>query len=103
MTDLVMKPEKAPVVQGRGLYRVYMNRQPLDLLFRAKNAGEADKMLQYLFMTQTKGKTLTVPDGLLYGKEEDNAEETNETDGQAPQPAEIDETGHQADADKRGT
>ena len=73
MTDLVMKPEKAPVVQGRGLYRVYMNRQPLDLLFRAKNAGEADKMLQYLLREQTRGKTLMVPEELLTGKEEDNA------------------------------
>lgn len=103
MTDLVMKPDKAPVVKGRGLYRVYMNRQPLDLWFRAKTAGEADKMLWYLFMTQTNGKTLTVPEELLYGKEGDNAEATKETGGQAPQPAEIDETGHQADADKRGT
>ena len=72
MTELVMKPEKAPVVRGLGLYRVYMNRKPIDLLFRARNAGEADAMLQYLFAEQTRGKTLTVPPELLNTKERNN-------------------------------
>ena len=81
MTDLVMKPDKAPVVQGRGLYRVYMNKRPLDLRFRAKNAAEADAMLQYLLVTQTAGKTLMVPEEYLTGTgESDIAADGREKD-----------------------
>ena len=59
MTELVMKPEPdSGVVNRKGLYRVHMNRKPIGLLFRAKNAAEADGMLQYLFENQTRGKTI---------------------------------------------
>ena len=85
--QIVFKPEKAPVVQGRGLYRAYMNRKPLDLRFRAKTAGEADSMLQYLFEEQTKGKTLIVlPETIKEAKDAKTAEsettaEAAESDG----------------------
>ena len=59
MTEIVFKPEPgAKIVAGRGLYRAHQNRKPLDLLFRARNAGEADAMLQYLFENQTAGKII---------------------------------------------
>lgn len=58
MTEIVFRPEKAPVVNRKGLYRAYMNRKPLDLLFRARTAADADTMLQYLFENQTKGRTI---------------------------------------------
>lgn len=79
MTEIVFKPEpEAKVVSGRGLYRAYQNRKPLDLLCRARNAGEADRMLQYLFENQTAGKTLDFDlQGLIECKEE-NKEENNE-------------------------
>lgn len=83
MTEIVFKPEKAPVVQGRGLYRAFMNRKPLDLLFRAKNAGEADAMLQYLFASQTRGKTLMVPPETMNAQEdEDDATEEKDEEKQ---------------------
>ena len=78
MTELVMKPEKAPVVRGLGLYRVYMNRKPIDLMFRARNAGEADTMLQYLLTEQTRGKTLTISPELLNAKECSNDSDKEE-------------------------
>lgn len=97
-----MKPEKAPVVQGQGLYRVYMNRKPIDLLFRARNAGEADLMMQFLFSEQTKGKTLSVPQDLLdqyrNGGTNDKTEEPKaEEAGQASAQGGC-EAGHPADA-----
>lgn len=59
MTTIVFKPEaNSGTLKGRGLYRAYMNQRPLDLLVRAKNATEADAMLQYLFRKETAGKTL---------------------------------------------
>lgn len=59
MTEIVFKPEPGSgAVGGKGLYRAFQNRKPLDLLCRARNAGEADRMLQYLFEKQTGGKTL---------------------------------------------
>lgn len=58
MTELVCKPEKASVVKGRGLYEVYMNRKPLGLHIRAKNAGEADEMLRFVFTHELTDKNL---------------------------------------------
>lgn len=58
MTDMVCRPEKAPIVKGKGLYMVYMNRKPLGLHIRAKTAAEADEMLQVVFRHELPGKTL---------------------------------------------
>ena len=58
MTEIVMKPVKARVVKGRGLYEAHMDRKPLGLLVRARNAGEADGMLRFVFRRELKGKTL---------------------------------------------
>lgn len=77
MTEIVFKPEPgAKIVSGKGLYRAHQNRKPLDLLFRARNAGEADAMLQYLFEHQTVGKTIDYDlKGLVECKEETDGKE----------------------------
>lgn len=77
MTEIVFKPEPgAKIVSGKGLYRAHQNRKPLDLLFRARNAGEADAMLQYLFEHQTSGKTIDYDlKGLVECKEETDGKE----------------------------
>lgn len=78
MTEIVFKPEPgAKIVAGKGLYRAHQNRKPLDLLFRARNAGEADAMLQYLFEHQTAGKTIDYDlKGMLECKEETNGNDS---------------------------
>lgn len=70
MTELVCKPEKAPVVKKRGLYEVYMNRKPLGLHIRARNAGEADEMLRFVFTHELTDKNLDF--NLEDFKEDDN-------------------------------
>ena len=84
MTEIVFKPEPgAKIVAGKGLYRAHQNRKPLDLLFRARNAGEADAMLQYLFENQTAGKIIDYDlKGMLECKEEMNEDGKNEHDEQ---------------------
>lgn len=58
MTELVCKPLREPVVKGRGVYAVYMNRTDLGLRVRARNAAEADLMIQTCFRHELPGKTL---------------------------------------------
>ena len=84
MTEIVFKPEPgAKIISGKGLYRAHQNRKPLDLLFRARNAGEADAMLQYLFTHQTTGKIIDYDlKGVLECKEEMNEDGKNEHDEQ---------------------
>ena len=79
MTEIVFKPEPgAKIVAGEGLYRAHMNRRPLDLLVRARNAPDADAKLQYLFEHQTAGKTIDYDlRGLLECKEETDGKEEN--------------------------
>lgn len=57
MIQLVMKPEKAPVVGHEGLYGVYMNG---NLLFRvrARNARHAEEKVMFLMKRETSGKVL---------------------------------------------
>lgn len=78
MTELVCKPVRAPVVKGRGLYEVHMNREPLGLTVRARNAGEADRMLQVVFRHELNGKTLDFDVGDFIGKENDNGKDADD-------------------------
>lgn len=57
MIQLVMKPEKAPVVSHEGLYGAYMNG---NLLFRvrARNARHAEEKVMFLMKRETSGKVL---------------------------------------------
>lgn len=57
MIQLVMKPEKAPVVNHEGLYSVRMNGEHL-MHIRAKNAQHAEKKLAYCFKRELSGKTV---------------------------------------------
>ena len=57
MIQLVMKPEKAPVVNREGLYSVRMNGEHL-LHVRARNAPHAERTLAYCFKRELSGKTL---------------------------------------------
>ena len=81
MIQLVMKPEKAPVVNHEGLYSVRMNGEHL-MHIRAKNAQHAEKKLAYCFKRELSGKTLDfnleafTEGGLL----EDGTGETEQTE-----------------------
>lgn len=57
MIQLVMKPEKAPVVNHEGLYSVRMNGEHL-MHIRARNAQHAERKLAYCFRRELTGKTL---------------------------------------------
>lgn len=67
MIQLVMKPEKAPVVSHEGLYGVYMNGS---LLFRvrARNARHAEEKVMFLMKRETSGKVLDFDLGQLRGE-----------------------------------
>ena len=57
MIQLVMKPEKAPVVSHEGLYGAYMNGNPL-FRVRARNARHAEEKVMFLMKRETSGKVL---------------------------------------------
>lgn len=77
MTELVCKPLKEPVVKGKGVYAVYMNRTDLGLRVRSHNAAEADLMLQTCFRHELPGKTLDYDINTFKGNDNGN-EEDNE-------------------------
>lgn len=92
MLQLVMKPEKAPVVNREGLYSVRMNGEHL-MHIRARNAQHAEKKLAYCFKRELSGKTLDfnleafTEGGILEDKaNEDNGNETGAS-GQDSEPA----------------
>jgi len=57
MICVVMKPEKAPVVNHENLYGAWFNGSLL-LRVRARNAKHAEEKFMYLMERETKGKTL---------------------------------------------
>ena len=92
MIQLVMKPEKAPVVNHEGLYSVRMNGEHL-MHIRARNAQHAEKKLAYCFKRELSGKTLDfnleafTEGGILEDEaNEDNGNETG-TGVQGGEPA----------------
>lgn len=54
---IVMKPLKAPVVAGEGLYAAMFNGEQV-LRVRAKNARYAEEKFMYLMKREASGKTL---------------------------------------------
>ena len=73
MTEIVFKPEPGAGVENKmTLYRAYVNRKPVGLLVRAKNAGAADRLVQHLFTTQTGGRTLVADEDLMKAAENDD-------------------------------
>ena len=83
MIQLVMKPEKAPVVNHEGLYSVRMNGEHL-MHIRARNAPHAERKLAYCFRRELSGKTLD------FNLEElENGEDKDGEPCQAPEPSEV--------------
>ena len=78
MIQIVMKPDKAPIVKGEGLYRVVFNCEDLGFSIRAKNAREAERKLMIVFRHELKNKSVDfkAEDYPTYDKEESNGEET---------------------------
>lgn len=54
---VVMKPLKAPVVSGEGLYAAVFNGEQV-LRVRARNARHAEEKFMYLMRREASGKTL---------------------------------------------
>ena len=81
MIQLVMKPERAPIVKREGLYSVRMNGEHL-MHMRAKNAPHAERKLAWCFKRELSGKTLDfnleafTEGGLLEDSENENDTET---------------------------
>lgn len=57
MIQIVMKPERAPIVKREGLYAAYMNGNLL-LHVRARNARHAEEKLMFLMEHETRGKVI---------------------------------------------
>lgn len=77
MTEIVFKPEPGAGVENKmTLYRAYVNRKPVGLLVRAKNAGAADRLVQHLFTTQTGGRTLVADENLMKAAENDDGRDS---------------------------
>lgn len=56
--NIVMKPVKAKVVHGEGLYLAVMNHQDGLCYIRAKNSYEAERKMSIVFRHEIKGKTI---------------------------------------------
>ena len=58
MIQIVMKPDKAPVVNHEGLYRAVFNCEDLGLRVRAKNAREAERKMMIIMRHELTGKLI---------------------------------------------
>lgn len=58
MITIVMKPVKAPVVRGEGLYECEFNRTERMCQIRARNAAEAERKFMVCCRTDLPGKLL---------------------------------------------
>lgn len=58
MITIVMKPVKAPVVRGEGLYECEFNRSERMCQIRARNAAEAERKFMVCCRTDLPGKLL---------------------------------------------
>ena len=84
MLCFVLKPAKAPVVNGENLYDVRVNGEPL-FRVRAKNAGLGERKVMVCFRHELTGRTLNfnLGDFPEYDKENDNeGKRTMPGDGQ---------------------
>ena len=82
MIQIVMKPEKAQVVNRAGLYRAVFNCEELGFRIRAKNAREAERKLMIVFRHELTDKLINfkTEDYPAYDKENNDGEETKEDD-----------------------
>ena len=58
MIQMVMKPDKAPIVRGESLYRVVFNQKDTVFTVRAKNAAHAELKVLEAFKFNLTGKTI---------------------------------------------
>ena len=58
MIQIVMKPERAPIVRGESLYRAVFNCEDLGLRVRAKNAREAERKMMIIMRHELTGKLI---------------------------------------------
>lgn len=80
MIQIVMKPEKAPVVRGESLYHAVFNCEDLGLRVRAKNAREAERKMMVVFRHELTRKTINFrpEDYPAYDKEKSDGKETED-------------------------
>ena len=80
MIQIVMKPDKAPVVNHEGLYRAVFNCEDLGLRVRAKNAREAERKMMVVFRHELTDKTINFrpEDYPAYDKGESDGKETED-------------------------
>ena len=78
MIQMVMKPDKAPVVNHEGVYRAVFGGEDIGLRIRARNAREAERKLMIAFRHELTNKTIDfrAEDYPLYDKEECDEDET---------------------------
>ena len=80
MIQIVMKPDKAPVVNREGLYRAVFNCEELGFRVRARNAREAERKLMIVFRHELSDKLINfkAEDYPAYDKENSDGKETKE-------------------------
>ena len=80
MIQIVMKPDKAPVVNHEGLYRAVFNCEELGFRVRARNAREAERKLMIVCRHELSNKLINfkAEDYPAYDKENSDGEETKE-------------------------
>lgn len=84
MIQIVMKPDKAPVVNREGLYRAVFNYEELGFRIRARNAQEAERKLMIVFRHELTDKLINfkAEDYPAYDKENSDGKETKEDDSE---------------------
>ena len=78
MIQIVMKPDKAPIVKGEGLYQAVFNCEDLSLRIRAKNAHEAERKLMIVCRHELTNKLINfrAEDYPAYDKKGSDEKET---------------------------
>ena len=78
MIQMVMKPDRAPVVNHESVYRALFGGEDIGLRIRARNAREAERKLMIAFRHELTNKTIDfrAEDYPLYDKEEDDEDKT---------------------------
>ena len=78
MIQMVMKPDRAPVVNHEGVYRVLFSCEDIGFRVRARNAKEAERKLMIAFRHELTNKLIDFrpEDYPAYDKEECDEDET---------------------------
>ena len=95
MIQMVMKPDKAPVVNHEGVYRAVFGGEDIGLRIRARNAREAERKLMIVFRHELTGKMIDFKpeDYPAYDKEECDEDET---EGDRPEDGRAADQNHSA-------